>query len=189
MCDEVAEQGLIGSDGQQCLLGTSAQGLSVSGGEVGKRIHLGMTPDQFDGVEFRRVPGEQMDMNTMAMLSEPLGRWSAAMSGQAIPDEIHRSPKMPAELLQEMPDCLAIVVGVGQETKVAAHPATFGRDGERGDHGHLAPRAAALGQHRGHSARRPAAPHERGHQEARFIAEDERRTPVGSVFLPAANPP
>jgi len=183
MRDEAAQQGLIGGDGEQRLLGTLAQGIRIGGRKVGQRIHLGMSPDQFDGVEFGRVAREQVDMDAMPMLGEPVRSRSAAVGGQAVPDEIHRPPEMAAQLLQEVLDRFPIVVGVRQEAEVDTHTVTPGRDGERGDHRHLAPRTAALGQHRGHAARRPAAPHEGGHQEARFVAEDERRAPAGRVFF------
>lgn len=151
--------------------------------EVGERVHLGVAPDHLDGIEFGGVAGQQVGVYAVTMRRKPSGHRSAAMGGQPVPDEIDRTALAARELFEEVQDGLAIVIGIGQQAEVAADPVAVRRDRECRDHRDLAPRPAALWEDRGHPARRPGTPPQRGHQEARFVTEDERRPPTGSVFF------
>ena len=183
MCDERAQPGLVGGDRAECGLGLMHKLVEFRGREVGERVHLGVAPDQFDGIEFGGVPGQQVGVYAAAMRREPSAHGSAAMGGQPVPDEVDWTALAARELPEEVQDGLAVVIGIRQQAEVAADPVAARRDRECRDHRDLAPRPAALWENRGHPARRPGAPHQRGHQETRFVAEDERRPPTGSVFF------
>ena len=159
------------------------------GREIGEWVHLGVAPDQLDGIEFGGVAGQQVGVDAVTMPREPSAHGSAAMRRQPVPDEIDGSAPATRELLEEAQNGLAVVIGIGQHPEIAAHPMPLGRDRERRDHRDLAPRPAALWEDRGHPARRPGAPHERAHQETRFVAEDERRPATGSVFFTRGHSP
>ena len=183
MSDEGAQQGWVGRDPQECGLSPMQKIAEFRRREIREGVHLGVAPDQLHGVEFRGVAGQQMRVYAPAVACEPPAHGSAAMRGQAVPDEINRPALAARELLEEVPDGLAIVIGVGQHAEVTAHPEPSRRDRERADHRDFAERTAALRQDGRLSAPRPAAPHEWRHQEAGFVAEDERRSTAGGVFF------
>lgn len=157
--------------------------------EVRERVHLGVAPDQLDGIEFGGVAGQQVGVYAVTMRREPSAHGPAAMGGQPIPDEVDGPALATRELLEEVQDGLAVVIGIGQQAEGAAYPVAVRRDRECRDRRDLAPRSAALWEDRGPAARRPGAPPERGHQEARFVAEDERRPSTGSVFFTRGHSP
>ena len=182
MLDEGAQQRLIAGDVAGNPSGPHEEFLKFGGSEIGQRVHLGMAPDQFDGIQFRGIGRQQMGVHAAA-LREPGTDRTPVVGPQPIPDQFDRPAHGARKLLQEGEDRFAVVVGVGQKTEMRAHPSPPGRDRERRDHRDLAARAAPLPEHRGLSARRPAAPHQRTHQETGFVEEDERRPPACGVFF------
>ena len=183
MFDEGAQQLLVVADRVGDQLRLHHQIVKLERREVGERIALGITPDQFDRIEFRSVRRQQVGTYVVAVIGKPTGDGFETMSAQTVPDQSERHAQRTAQFLEESQDSLAIVVGIGLESEIAAHPMPARRYNQRANDRDLAPHAATLLQHRCVAARRSAAPTQWRHQEPGFVDEDDRRVPAAGVFF------
>lgn len=113
MRDERAQQGLVGGDCEERGLGLMQKLVEFRGREVGEWVHLGVAPDQLDGIEFGGVAGQQVGVDAVTMPRKPSAHRSAAMGGQPVPDEVDGTALVARELLEEVQDGLAVVIGIG----------------------------------------------------------------------------
>lgn len=85
---------------------------SVGGCEVGRWIRLGVSPDEFDRIELRRVGWEQVGAHT-ALSGEPgVGR-ALVVSAQPIPGELDRTAHGACQAFDKSDDLVTVVVRVG----------------------------------------------------------------------------
>ena len=75
MLDEGAQQQLVVTDGVSDQLRLHHKIMKLERREVGQGMALGITPDQFDRVEFRRVRWQQISTYIAAMIGKPTGDW------------------------------------------------------------------------------------------------------------------
>ena len=73
MGDEGAQQGLVGRECEQRGLGVMHEVVGLRGCEIRQGIHLGVAPDQLDGIEFRGIAWQEMRPNAVPIAHEPPG--------------------------------------------------------------------------------------------------------------------
>ena len=183
MLDEGAQQQLVVTDGVSDQLRLHHKIMKLERREVGQGMALGITPDHFDRVEFRRVRWQQISTYIAAMIGKPTGDWLETMGAQTVPDQSQRHAQSATQFFEECQDRLAVVIGIGLKPEIATYPMTSRRDDQRGNDRDFAPQAGALPQARCVAARRPAAPTQRRHQEPCFVDEDDRRAAAAGVFF------
>jgi hypothetical protein len=59
----------------------------LSGAQVGEFRRFEVAPDLFDWIGVRRRPRQRLDAQPVALAGDPLQHASAAMRGQAVPDQ------------------------------------------------------------------------------------------------------
>ena len=183
MLDEGAQQHLVAANGVSDQLRLHHQIVKLERREVGQGIALGITPDQFDRIEFRSIRRQQVGTYIVAVIGKPTGDWFETMGAQAVPDQSERHAQSTTQFLEEGQDRVAIVIGIGLEPEIATYPMPVCRDNQRANDRDLAPHASTLSQHRRVAARRPAAPTQWRHQEPCFVDEDDRRAAAAGVFF------
>ena len=85
MSDEGAQQQLVVTDGVSDQLRLHHKIMKLERREVGQGMALGITPDQFDRVEFRHVRWQQISTYIAAMIGKPTGDWFETMGAQTVP--------------------------------------------------------------------------------------------------------
>lgn len=183
MLNEGAQQQLVVANGVSDQLRLHHQIVELERREVGQSMALGITPDQFDRIEFRSIGRQQIRTDITAMIGKPTGDGFETMGAQAVPDQGERHAQSTTQCLEESQDRLAIVIGIGLEPEIAMYPMPVRRDDQGTDDRDLAPHAATLSQQRCVAARRPAAPTQWRHQEPGFVDEDDRRAAAAGVFF------
>ena len=70
--------------------------------EVGERMALEPGPEVFDGIEVRRIAGQQCHLHGIACAVEIVARDPALVLGRTVPDDQELSLELPAQGLQEL---------------------------------------------------------------------------------------
>lgn len=183
MFDERMQQHLVVANGVSDQLRLHHQVLKLDRREVGQGMTLGITPDQFDRVEFWSVRRQQIGAHIVVVIGKPTGDGFETMGTQTIPDQGERNAQRTVQLLDESQDRITVVIGIRLESEIAVDPMPSRRDDQGADDRDLAPRAATLPQLRCLAARRPATPTQWRHHESGFVDEDDRRAPAAGVFF------
>src|SRR5450755_2564430 len=178
--------GLFPAGGDDLLAALTAAQLASRGGfqlcqrvrtEVGERMALEPGPEVFDGIELRRIAGQQRHLHGTARAVEIVAREAALVLSGAVPDDQQLSPELPAQGLQELHELRAFDRPVVEpEQEVRARQASDGRDVLPVEV-ELHDRRAALGS-RGTDSSRPL-------RQTRFVDQDDQPPLGGTLFLSA----
>ena len=103
--------GLLPAGGDDRLPALTAAQLASRGGfqlcqrvrtEIGERMALELGPEVFDGIEVRRIAGQQRHLHGAACAVETVACDPALVLGRAVPDDQELSLEPPAQGLQEL---------------------------------------------------------------------------------------
>lgn len=155
----------------------------VRGRTVGQGA-VGLVPDIFGRVEFRRIGREKVRMESW-MGVEPLLDFPTAMDRSPIPQQDHRPPKMPEQVLQERSDIQPREIA-GTKVKIEGQPPSSGRHGQGTDRRDPVLLVEIVNDRR-FPFGGPGAGHVRDEQETGFIEEDQMGPTSFGVFLYAAS--
>lgn len=182
---DAGSQQFLGSPDSSDGAGEAAVELiQIAGSTVGQR-GIALAPDELGRIEFRRVGGEplHMDSRTLRQIALDL---LAPVDSAAIPQEDDGPPEMPEQMLQERDDMQAREVVATQPDIQADASAVWG-NAERIDGRDLVLSVEVV-QLRRLSAKRPSALNVRDEQEPTFVEEDQMGSQRPGFFLSAANP-
>lgn len=150
--------------------------------KICKRIRLEISPQVFDGVQFRCV-GWKKDPAHMRVRGQEVTHEMGSMRLQAVPDHHERRTELAIQLSEKRHGAPRVDIGVAVQTEVQAHPIPLRRDAQRADHAHFAVRAGALANDGCRATWRPGAPHQRRHQKRGFVDEDQPGFQTRGVFF------
>ncbi len=153
-------------------------------GRTIRQSAVGLVPDIFGRVEFRRIGREKFRMESW-MGFEPLLDFPTAMDRSPIPQQDHGPPKMPDQVLKEGPNVQACEI-VGAQLKIEGQPSSSGRHGQSTDRRDPVLLVEIVNERR-FPFGGPGAGHVGDEQEARFIEEDQMGPKSFGVFLYAAS--
>ena len=152
----------------------AAQLAEVLGAEVGQFVLLGVAPDVFDRIEFGRVGWQVFQMDLSVCARHEVAHRSAAMNGQAVPDNQQPSADVPLQVLQKLDDLWRFdAAGKKPEVKIP--------DCQRGHRRKAFPVEGVL-QHRRLAARRPGAHAVRSFRKAALVHKRDD-SPLGQRFF------
>ena len=155
--------------------------VKISGGIVGEGIGLQPRPQVLDGVEFRSVRRQVLQVSRAgqnAFVDE-----LALVGLEAIPDEHDGRAQLALQMLEEVHRIFGIDVGIGVQPKIQRQAVALGRDADGCDRGDFLVAAPALAHKRCLSAQAPGAAHQRGHEHAGFVDKDDRGAQSRGVFF------
>jgi hypothetical protein len=162
--------------------------LSGVGGEVRQTTVLEIAPQEFHGVEVRRIRRKPDDV-AARMGGEPGAHELVLVGAPTVPEQDEWSANLTGEMAKKPPHLGAANVAVRmQRQRQGELPAPWRHD-QRPNAGDLLVRARPHGERRGRAARRPRPAEDRHHQEAGFIEADEMSAEPAEFFLPWPNPP
>lgn len=178
-----AQQGRFALQGTSTTPGSIGECNDVRTGAIRERVVLEVSPDVFDGVEFRGVRRQEDRADATGVAHEILDHLGA-VGVEPVPDENHRSGmELAAELPQKRHDpwCVDIVVGV--EPEIQLHVVAGGGHAQSGDGGDFLMVSSALVENRGLPPGTPTAPHQGRHEKAGFVEENEVGLQACGVFF------
>src|SRR5512132_1199274 len=59
----------------------------IRSAEIGEFLAFDVSPQVFDGIEFRGIPGQPLDREPIGLTAKILGHLGTTVSGQAVPDQ------------------------------------------------------------------------------------------------------
>jgi hypothetical protein len=59
----------------------------IRSAEIGEFLAFDVSPQVFDGIEFRGIPGQPLDCEPIGLTAQILGHLGTTVSGQAVPDQ------------------------------------------------------------------------------------------------------
>ena len=179
LADTATQHTLRGAGFSQAREQVAAQLRDVVRPTVGQRM-LGRMPKGLDGIEFRCIGREALQMQSGILTTEVM-QSLAAVDRRPIPDQ----HDMPPQMLEQVPEEVLYLVGgdvLGVEPEVEPQSLAPGADRQATDH-RDAGVVVAVTDHRGLAHRCPGAPDSGGQHEAGFVGEDDMRTQPRSVFF------
>lgn len=141
---------------------------------------LGSVPGRFDRIEFRRVCGQLLQLQTRILVAECLQPFAIVDCG-TIPND----DDMAAQMLEQVPEKVLDLVArdvLGVQSKVESEPSTLRTDRQAANDRDPA-MVVAVADERSVPDLRPGAPDSRNQHEAGFVGEDDVRTQPRSVFF------
>lgn len=157
------------------------EAMKIDGGIVGQRIGLEVSPEVFDGIEFRGVRRQVLQMRRAGQ--DALVEELALVGLEAVPDEHDGGAQLALQMLEEIHGALGVDVGIRMQPKVQSESVAGGCDAKGCDGRHLLVTAPALSQQWSLPAQTPGAAHQRGHEHAGFVQKDDRRSQARGVFF------
>lgn len=146
---ERGDQGWPSLHATQCAACMGTELGEVLRAKVRQLVLLPVTPDVFDGVEFRGIGRQELELDVAVLTIDVLFDESAAMRRQTVPDNQQFARDLSLEVSQERHD-LGPADGAGKQPEIELPP------GDARDCRELVPVEVVL-QHRGLSPRGPAA--------------------------------
>lgn len=180
--DARAKQRLGGADFPDRSVHVSSEIAEVPGHRIGQGP-LGLSPNEFVGIEFRSVGREAMDTETGMPLDKNLNA-SALVDGAAIPEQDHGSSQMLQEIAEEAHHFQPRNVGA-VEPSIEAHSLAGWGDRKSRD-GRQAQPLVQVPQLRCSAAGRPGVTDVGDEQEPTFVEEHQMGSLLKGVFLYAA---
>jgi hypothetical protein len=162
------------------------QSPKIRGAHIREFASLEIAPDLFDGIQLRRVPGEPLHGQPVALSSEVRTHPVTLVRGQAIPDQ---NDPPPTEVTFELPkkaDQGDILVGPRARLEEKARAAAIPSKGQRAGDRQALPVPADVRQDRGLAARGPRTADDGLLRESAFVLEDEPRALAPGVFFSSA---
>ena len=147
--------------------------------EVRKLVMFPVTPDVLHGVELGRVPRQRLQRDPAALSADVLLHDTAAVRGQAVPDDEELAAQMALQVPEEFDD-LRPFDRSREESEVETPP----RDA--GDRREQVPVEVLL-EDRRLSARRPRPTPVRPFGQSALVDEDDRLPVGGGVFFSAGH--
>jgi len=143
---------------------------------------LDVAPQQFDRIEFRRVPRKTLDHQPPALAVDVVLHHPALVRREAVPDQQDSlAVELAPEALEELDQCLRVVVpfqGPEEEPRLLTIPPKA----ESGGYRQLLP-VEAMSQDRRLPSWRPRPAHRRSLGDAALVLEhDPRLSPLGFFF-------
>jgi len=154
-----------------------AQMWNILGTEVRQGMSFQMAPDVFGGIEFRRVSRQLRQNDLTVGTLHVITHFSAAVHGQAVPDDQQSPANLAAQVTQKL-HRLPALDGAAKETKVKLPPS------DAGDHREFAPRMAE-NQLGCFSLARPSAHDARTFRQSALVHKDQRAAFLQGLFLSA----
>jgi len=155
--------------------------------DVGEFAALEVAPDQFDGIQLRRVAGQPFDGEPRALARQVGAHGATVVSGEPVPDQDHgAAAKGPFEGSQESNEGV-IVVAAGPRLKEEPRAPAIPPKRQRARHGQPAPVAADMAQDGRFAARRPRPSDDRMLREPALVLEDEPGAATAGVFFTCAH--
>lgn len=173
------KQRLGGADFPDRSMHASSEITEVPGRRIGQGS-LGLSPNEFVGIEFWSVGREPIDPETGMPLDESFDA-SAPVDGAAVPEQDHGSPQVLQEMAQEANHFKPRDVGA-VEPRIEAH-SSAGRGDRKGRDGRQTQPFVQVPQLRRLSTGRPGVTNVGDEQEPTFVEEDQMRFPAKGVFL------
>jgi len=155
--------------------------------EVGQCARLQIAPEEFGGVEIRRVGRKTFDVQPGTLRAEGGRHAVTFVRAEAIPDEHDTlAAEVPLQGAQERDERRGgIRAWVGLKVQAGAPAIPTKR--ERGGNRQSLPIQPGVVQDGGLAARRPRAPHDGVLRHAAFVLEDYPSVAASRVFLPPAS--
>ena len=153
------------------------------GGEVREAAVLEVAPEQFHGIEVRRVR-RKPDAVTARMSLQPGSDERVLVRAPTIPDQDEGTAHVTGEMAKKPSPLGAPNVEPGRQRQGQGDAATPGRPDQRPDPGHLLMMARVDGECRRDAAGRPRPAKDGQHQKAGFIETDQVGAEAVEFFLP-----
>ena len=149
---------------------------------VGERVHLHVSPEHLDRVEFGSVGREELEVDPPGAI-ECLAQFLGAVTGKAVPHDDEGALQVAPEIGKEAAEVASLRVLPRQQRKVKSYAGPARREGECADHRDFVVGSGALVEDRCLTARRPGAAHQGRHQEPGLVDEDQARVQPAGFFL------
>jgi len=149
--------------------------------QVGNLVGFKVAPHVFHRIEFRRVGGKPLDLDSAAGGEDIVTNQHTAMNGSPIPDHQYFSGNVPLKMLQKLDD-LEAFDAAGVDLKIEPP------EGQAADDRKTFPIEGLL-EDGGLSAWRPSACPRRPGTQAAFVNKDDGAALLPRFFLKPARPP
>ncbi len=143
-----------------------------------------LRPYKFSGVKFRRIPGEEMGLDSFMAFETPFNQ-AGPMNHAFIPQENNRSFEMTCKIVQKPFNLRRSDVLIRMEPDIQGKAFSFGRDADSRYGRHLRP-VSCHRETRSLSPRRPGTPDIGNQEETALVKKDQMGAIPISVFLYAA---
>src|SRR5215207_8260247 len=101
MSDEGAQQHRVVTNGVRDQLRLHHQMIELKRREVGQRMTLGVTPNQFDWIQFGGIRRQQVGTHIVTVIGKPTGDGFETMPAQTVPYQSERPAQGTTQLLEE----------------------------------------------------------------------------------------
>ena len=149
------------------------------------QISFSMSPHLFNGVQFRRITREAIDMQTWLPGQKRLD-FPTSVDFTAVPNDEHMASQMTQQLAQERNNSHAVDV-VGMKPRVKSQPSPSGRNGQNTDDRYFVP-PVTVPQDRGLANGSPCPTDVGNQQKSALVEKPQMGSKSFGLFLYVAKP-